>query len=456
MPKSRCAHRSTRTGDPYGPGRIGLPPTVDRYHGTGPHGTRGHDGGVPRSDRPGPSRSERGRDRPRWAFRTHPTPARGPPVVIDAVSGNEVSKGYWCRGSVDILGTLGLGPAQARQVLRIGARDLEPVADDDVMVDRLARQDQVQLWEIATLLAEVEVERAELDEATSRPMVIEDLERTHAELERAATRLEEVRHQTFLLATTLTLLAMIGASFVDPWVALPFLIGSCASAGVSGLRWQQLRYATRADNDMLEAWGIESHLDYQLAQVERLTNGSDRVRRLEVDQIRREALSAWTALTGGGVTLAWAVAHRDAINIRHAELDRPSGRADTPPDGSRDDTVRGPIETLRLRLVQLTVLFPHGMPVVFDEATVDLDDFQVVAALSMIHDAMRTHQVVIMTDDPRVIGWASQLALDRMATLVHLGGSGRGAARNVPGPPPTPPGTSTPPTLTSRGTRALV
>ena len=88
-----------------------------------------------------------------------------------------------------------------------------------------------------------------------------------------------------------------------------------------------------------------------------------------------------------------------------------------------DDANLGAFDALKQRLGQLTVLFPTGMVFLMDDPLSDLEDFELTAALTLIDDALEHHQLILMSDDPRIVGWAQQLSRDTRALIVHLGGN---------------------------------
>ena len=67
----------------------------------------------------------------------------------------------------------------------------------------------------------------------------------------------------------------------------------------------------------------------------------------------------------------------------------------------------------------------ESLPAILDDPFSILDDFDVAAVLSMITDHAHSGQVIILTDDDRVVGWAEQLAERFSAAILKLGHRGR-------------------------------
>ena len=62
------------------------------------------------------------------------------------------------------------------------------------------------------------------------------------------------------------------------------------------------------------------------------------------------------------------------------------------------------------------------MTMLLDNPLSDLDDSELTAALTTVDVALENHQVVLMSDDPRIMGWARRLVENGRAVVLNLGG----------------------------------
>ena len=210
--------------------------------------------------------------------------------------------------------------------------------------------------------------------------------------------------------------------------------------------------ATEREIALLNENRLWTYLDYQMTQVEQLTEGPERGHQLDLQDQRRSATARWDQLTGA-VSLPWAVDHRPEITQLSLTIDAPEPTAvEEDERGSQlpaqfalgqnypnpfnpstnphlldvlprlDDARLGAVDAIEQRVGQLSVLFPEGMMLILDDPLCDLDDFELTAALAAVDEAMSVHQLVLMSDDPRIVGWARQLVNTARATVIHLGG----------------------------------
>lgn len=369
-------------------------------------------------------------------------PLDGAPSVTDSFDGTDLTAQYQRGSGIDLLGSLGLDKGQARTLLRMGRHDVRPPEGKWQIIERLAELDQGELWSTATEIARLSVELEQLGaEVTEQRGPVAEIETAHETVELAADALADIRRDVTAATVGSALAAVVVALLFGFLLATPLVLGAAGGLGFLVWRRSQLQAALTTEEAALSTFGVGTYLDYQMEQVEEMTDNTSRSRRLELMDAKTNAESDWRALTGDGISLAWAVDHRPEI-LRLAEQAKvEEASTDAVPDvlPRMDDANLGAFDALKQRLGQLTVLFPDGMIFLLDDPLADLEDFELTAALTLIDDALDQHQLILMSDDPRIVGWARQLSEDTRALIVHLGGNDApaGAApTNSPVPAP--------------------
>ncbi len=344
-------------------------------------------------------------------------PIDGPTKITDALNGDDITDSFrTSKGTISIAGALGVRQNELRSFLRLGAQNLKAEERKDELIRRLGTIDQERLWAAALTLAEVEVEVAsqtgESQSSASYEAYVDAIEDCHLAVERANDRIENTRSALTASAAALALLAFIGLFILHPVAAVPFLLMSMACAGAGFWNFKQLEKARAAEVEVLNAAGLQSYFNLQLAQVESLTSQPGNLSgAIKLHEIQRYANECWKELVGT-VQLEWAVAHRREIEA--AARGRYRG---TP-------SVTDPAEMMDRILRHLDRAGRHlgeSLPAILDDPFTILDDFDVAAVLSMVSDHAHTGQVLIMTDDTRVTGWGKQLEERFGATILRLG-----------------------------------
>ncbi|NNE94679.1 MAG: hypothetical protein HKN24_01475 [Acidimicrobiales bacterium] len=350
-------------------------------------------------------------------------PIDGPPRVVDALNGENVSESFRTENeAISIAGSLGVRQTDLRSFLRLGAVNLKEEEHRDELIRRLGRLDQDRLWAAALTLAEVEVEVAkqsgESQSSSRHELYADAIEECHLAVERAHERLENTRAALTASSAALALLAFIGVLILHPIAALPFLALSMFCGGAGYYNYRQLEQARKAEVHVLNAAGLESYFNLQLIQVEALTARREhRTGAIKLHEIHRYAKECWQQLVGT-VPLEWAVAHRTEIEAAARGLYR--GTAPVTNPAEMVDRIQRHLDRAGSRLGE-------SLPALLDDPFTILDDFDLAAVLSMITDHAHIGQVVLLTDDQRVRGWADQLA-DRFAAAVLELGAGSGLA----------------------------
>lgn len=349
-------------------------------------------------------------------------PIDGPPCVIDALNGDDVTDSFTLtNGIVSIAGTLGVRHNELRSFVRLGAQNTKTEQRRDELILRLGRLDQDRLWSAALTLAEVEVEVAKQEQdpnevpSESHEAFVDAIEDCHLQVERANERIENTRASLTASSATLAVLAFVSALLLHPLAAIPFLLLSVGCAGVSFYNYQQLALATEAEVAVLNAAGLQSYLNLQLIQVEKLTTRPEIATGvggvLKLEEIQAFARQCWQELVGV-VPLEWAVSHRREIEAAASGHYRGSGAITEPAEM---------VDRIHHHLGRVGTQLNESLPAVLDDPFAILDDFDVAVVLSMVTDHAHIGQIVLMTDDPRVVGWGYQLQERFSAAVLVLG-----------------------------------
>ncbi|MFW2383340.1 MAG: hypothetical protein ACN4GZ_16420 [Acidimicrobiales bacterium] len=344
-------------------------------------------------------------------------PVDGPARILDALNGDDVSDSFRNEsGSISITESLGVRQNNLRSCLRLGVTALKAEEHTDELVRRLGRLDQDRLWAAALTLAEVEVEVAnqagESESSPSYEMYVDAIEDCHLAVERANARIENTRSALMASSTALALLAFIGVLILHPLAAVPFLALSMACAAASYYNYRQLEQARAAEVQILNEAGLESYFNLQLIQVEALTARPEhRAGVIKLHEIHRYAKECWEELVGV-VPLEWAVANRREIEAAARGRYREAAPITDPAEM---------VDRIQRHLDRAGSHLGESLPAILDDPFRILDDFDVAAVLSMITDHAHTGQVILLTDDKRVTGWAEQLTEGFAAAVLQLG-----------------------------------
>ncbi len=343
-------------------------------------------------------------------------PIGEPDKVIDALNGEDVTAEFRFGDTVSIAGSVGIDGGELRSYLRLGARNTEADVRHDDLIRRLGKIDQDRLWSAALALAEVEAEVAsqsnEPDADDDFEHYVDAIEDCHLAVEQAHERVENSRAALTASSATLAILAFIAALLLHPIAAAPFVLLSIGCAGVSFWHFKKLEEATAAEVEVLNAAGLRSYLTLQLAQVERLTRtkGTDDPA-ISLNEIHRIARECWE-LAVGVVPLEWAVKNRSAIQAAARGKYPERTEASSPGDA---------VQRIRHHLDRIGTRPGGSLPAILDDPFAILDDYSMATVLSLITDHAHRGQVLIMTEDQRVIDWAEQLAGRSAATVLLLG-----------------------------------
>lgn len=341
-------------------------------------------------------------------------PLGDPNRVLDVDTASDVTADMMVNGFVHPLTALGISSS-----LRVTKADLVAAEQSNDRVVQLSRLDQDHLWGLAITLAELEVEIArQTDDAVVAdqicPDATGDIERARTDVELANQRLEQLSDQSIVAAASLVLIAFAVAFITHPFVAAPFLIAAIAVAWRSWNWHKEHEEAIAAEQEVLQSYGLESYLDFQLRKVDALTNDTKHRRSaLALAEKRRFALSEWRALVGSDISLEWAAAHRPTIATAAQQMANAASDADA---AAASEAV--PL-ALANRIRQATDQ-AEPSPLIVDDIFSAQADATVERLLWLVDHHCQQLQFILLSSDERVLRWAAQRAVARQATILRL------------------------------------
>ena len=340
--------------------------------------------------------------------------------VLDRATGADVTHEFRTATGgtvVDVLAGIGLAGDTARRHCRMTSADVRAAGQGDVLIARLARLDQNELWKAAdrvvrsdaTLRSEAEAVGASADDAP----LIEMVEERHAAFEAAQARHESVRHHGIFVGGAAALGA-VPAALLNKWTALPFLLVALATTVVSIAYRRRMQQARAAEQEALEAAGAESYKTFQLQRMTQLMDSEQTRQRLaDAAAEHRQAAAAWRALAGD-VAPDWALSVRDRVLVA----------ANRPEPLDPDAFMPEPAQLAESMIVRLAELRHAGaagesVPLILDEPLVGMVTSVKQWMLELLGRSAGAPQVVYMTNDDDVAAWARIEALAGALELIE-------------------------------------
>ena len=334
----------------------------------------------------------------------------GPDRVLEVDTGDDVTHEYLTsRGVPDLLAPLALTTGEARRLCRLTAAELAVESQGDSLVTALAGKDQATLWAAAERLESADASLAKESVAAGADVedgpLIEEIERRHAEFERAQHQNESVRHNGIFIGGACAPAAGI-AKFVlhNTLAALAFLGVAALTTVVSIFFRKRMERARDAEAEALARAGKQSYIGFQLQRVDRMLEGQKNLGRVAAaSEEHRLAMQGWQGLVGD-ISVEWATAHRREItNLAERRRGRPGN-----PGFQLDIDPAELAHWLAARFTALRRVGPVGesLPLILDDPLLGVDAGVKQWILELIGRSAGSPQIVYLTDDPEVAAWA--------------------------------------------------
>ncbi len=353
-------------------------------------------------------------------------PRAGSHRVIEVDDGTDITDEYRTPdGRIDLLSHHGIDPRRARELLHLDRARLQAATHHDDLVNRLAELDQTELWSAAATVRVTDDELRALNDGIDRagedPEAVARVEQRHQSLETALERFRLLRHRAFE-ASIVLLAAAVVLTLVQPALALGVLAVGVVGVLVTFVFRARVDAAQRLEDAALAEVGAASYLGFVVKRVDGMFTGSEQRRRLlAVAEDHRAAAVRWTRLTGD-VSVDWAMAHHEEIETTarlRRQLRSLSTMSSTAPDLDEDaaDTAQAVLAHLaRLRNIGTD---GESFPLILDDPFVDVPSSTKLSLLEVLGRAAGSPQVILLTDQEDVAGWARLEALTGEVALVE-------------------------------------
>jgi len=342
--------------------------------------------------------------------------------VLDVDTGDDVSREFLGTGATpDMLARLGLTTATAKRLCRLTAAELAVESQGDGLVTSMAALDQARLWAGAEQLLAADANliresRAAGAEAEDGPL-IEEIERRHAEFEKAQRQNELVRHNGIFIGGACAPAAAISKFVLHNLPAALGFVGVAAlTTLVSIIFRRRMERARLAETDALARAGKESYIGFQLQRVDRMLDGQKGLTRVAAaSEEHRLALATWQGIAGD-ISVEWATHNRQAIEQLSLRL---RGRSDANLHPDLD-----PAELARWLASGFTALRKIGpvgesLPLILDDPLIGVDAGVKQWILELIGRSAGSPQVVYLTNDPDIAAWARLEAMGGNLTVLE-------------------------------------
>jgi hypothetical protein len=353
-------------------------------------------------------------------------PGTGGHRVVDLSSGTDVSEEFRAPdGRIDVLGRYGLAEASVQADLHLDRAGLEKGARSDDAVTRLAALDQTDLWSAAARVRITEDELLAIGDETRPGAADADLvakiEHHHHTLEAALDQHRRLRRDATMVSTT-SLMAALPVALVDPGMAVPILAIGLITILLAFVFRARVEAVQRMEQNALAAAGVDSYLGYVVGRVNEMMDDTEaRRRRLAVAEDHRAAAQRWTQVAGD-VSVGWALAHHEQIEtaarLRRelAMLQQASATAPT-----LDAETAALARSLIAHLSRLRTVGAGGesIPLILDDPFTEVEPATKVTLMELLARTAGAPQVILLTDQDEVAGWARLEALTGEVALVE-------------------------------------
>jgi hypothetical protein len=355
--------------------------------------------------------------------------------VLEVDSGDDVSHEYLSGGgSPDVLARLGLTTTTARKLCRLTSAELVVESQGDSLLTSLAALDQTRLWATAELLVAAESKLARETKATGAEdadgPLIEEIERRHAEFEKAQRQNESMRHYGIFIGGLCAPAAGVAKFLLH---SMPGALGFVAVAAMTTLASilfrRRMERARQLEAEALAKAGKESYIGFQLQRVDRMLDGQKGLGRVAAaSEECRLAEEAWRGIAGD-ISVDWAMHNRQAIEHLSLRLRGGPGR-EAHPDIDPAELAHW----LAARFTSLRRVGPvqESFPLVLDDPLLGVDAGVKQWILELIGRSAGSPQVLYLTADPEVAVWARLEAMGGNLSVLEPTPDGTDA-----GPDPT-------------------
>ena len=347
-------------------------------------------------------------------------------VVVDVDEAADVTATFAGPGGrPDLTASCGVARGEEARRLVLAPADLESRSSVEQRIGALARVDQARLWEVAEKVTEREQELADLGGETDdlEPELVAAVDAHHRAFEAAQAEQQRRQRVWLLFGANAALLALPVAVLIGWWLAIPLLVLAGGMTAWSARQWQAVEKARRDEREALDAAGADSFMAFQLARVERVLGTEDRRRRLtDAAAAHRAAMAEW-GLLAGIISVDWAIAHRDDVReaaVRHREGDARRNKmaaSQSPVEESAVEPLARLRDSLGVRSIGRST--EESLPLICDDPLVDLPASAKAPLLEELLAASKVRQVVFLTGDDEVAGWARVEALTDEIGLVE-------------------------------------
>lgn len=353
-------------------------------------------------------------------------PTRGAHRIIEVADGSEASDEFRASdGRLDLLGHYGIDARRAPQLLHLDKATLEADSHRDEIITRLAEVDQTSLWSAAARVRitddELQALKVGIDTTKEDAELVARIERRHQSLEAAFEQHTRLRQRAAAVCGT-SLLCALPVGLVNPTMAVPILAIGLLTVLLTFVYRARIETAQRSEQSALADAGANSYLGFIVQRVNGMFDDSEARRRLvSVAEDHRNAAVQWTRLAGD-VSVEWALAH-------HAEIDaaarlrkqlRALGKvSSTAPEFDEETADLAQAVVSHLNRLRGIGTGGESFPLILDDPFVEVDPSTKLALLDLLARNGGHPQVILLTDQDDVAGWARIEALTGEIALVE-------------------------------------
>ncbi|WP_436793684.1 hypothetical protein [Actinospongicola halichondriae] len=253
--------------------------------------------------------------------------------------------------------------------------------------------------------------------------MLDAVEQKHADLVKATENYDKIRLVSLTVADIGAIVGLALAFSDKTASALPFLLMAVAGVVLALYFRRNVSRAEDAERNALSFAGAEDYTSFHVERVSALLDSdAERRRFMEAVSGHRKASEDWKAIAGD-ISLTFALEHTDQIRLS-AEVQHGvrslQHLSETAPVVSADTTAEL-AQALLNRIEAVRALTPGAevLPMVVDDAFVDLEPTVKPMLLDMLSASAGAPQVILLTADEDVISWARMEAMTGQVAVVE-------------------------------------